>query len=113
MYFIPFLFRLILSIRLTQTSILTMVLNSKSTLQSELQFEDDGIFTIGIRELLFLGTILVIGFCGFTVCVDKIYSVADHHQDLESITVHSKDLSLATQPASTNPYSSYSLSIEN
>ncbi len=90
-----------------------MVLNSHRDLPTELQLENDGLSPFGIRELLFLATILVIGFCGFTVCVDKIYSVSDEYDNLESITVHSKDLSLATQSNDTRLYSGYSMSIEN
>lgn len=90
-----------------------MKLKSSSTALAELQFEHENNFSLGIRELLFLGTILSIGFCGFTVCVDKIYSVSLESNQIESITVHDNDLSAVHQTANPSLYSGYSLSIEN
>lgn len=49
-------------------------------------------FSLGFKELLFLATILFIGFCGFNVCVDKIYAAPDQAQ-IHSITVYQKDFS--------------------
>lgn len=55
-------------------------------------FTEEETFSLGLKELLFLAFILFIGFCGFTVCVDKIYSAPDTNQ-IQSITVHNKSAS--------------------
>lgn len=48
-------------------------------------------FSLGFKELLFLGFTLFIGFYGFSVCVEKIYATDNH--TIESITVHTKMIS--------------------
>jgi len=47
--------------------------------------DDEATFTLGFKELIFLAFILFFGFCGFTVCVDKIYS-EDSVKEIESVT---------------------------
>ncbi len=58
----------------------------------EHSFEKEDTFRLGLKELLFLAFILFIGFCGFTVCVDKIYSVSSD-RGIKSITVHDNRVS--------------------
>ena len=53
---------------------------------------DETSFTLGLKELIFLAFILFFGFCGFTVCVDKIYS-QDAVKEIESVTVHNRSIS--------------------
>jgi len=67
--------------------------NSDVLASSDLtSFPNEETFSLGLKELLFLAFILFIGFCGFTVCVDKIYSAPDSNQ-IQSITVHNKSVS--------------------
>jgi len=66
-----------------------------------IHFNKDDHFTLGIKELLFLAFTLFIGFCGFTVCVDKIYAEHDIHH-IENITVHTKAVTEISEVAS-NP----------
>ena len=58
------------------------------------ELEQDNSFSLGFKELLFLATILFIGFCGFTVCVEKIYGSPDYNE-INSITVYDKDISFS------------------
>lgn len=90
-----------------------MISNSESTALAELNLDSDGNFIIGLRELLFLATIFFFGFCGFTVCVDKIYSVSENQNEIESIMVHGKDLSAVGNSIEATNYLGYSLSLEN
>jgi len=43
---------------------------------------------LGIKEFGFLSLILFLGFTGFSLCLDKIYSMPDAHK-IDEITVHS------------------------
>lgn len=49
-------------------------------------------FSIGLKELMFLAFILFFGFCGFTVCIDKIYE-DNSNAEIKSITVYDRSLS--------------------
>ncbi len=57
-------------------------------------------FSLGFKELLFLGFTLFIGFYGFSICVDKIY--ATELQSIESITVHDQMISHRNPKALSN-----------
>jgi len=59
--------------------------------------DDEATFTLGFKELIFLAFILFFGFCGFTVCVDKIYS-EDSVKEIESVTVHNRSISSIEHP---------------
>jgi len=56
-----------------------------------IHFDKVETFSLGFKELLFLGFTLFIGFYGFSICVDKIYVTDIDH--IESITVHDQMIS--------------------
>lgn len=69
--------------------------------------ELDNSFSLGFKELLFLATILFIGFCGFSVCVDTIYATPDY-EEINSITVYDKGISYSERQSPTY-YQGYSV----
>lgn len=44
-------------------------------------------FTLGLKEFLFLSLIFFFGFCGFSVCIDKIYAQKPD-KSIKDITIH-------------------------
>ena len=44
-------------------------------------------FSLGVKEFLFLSMIFFFGFCGFSVCVEKIYAQKSN-KSIENITIH-------------------------
>lgn len=50
-------------------------------------------FTLSLKELLFLGIIFFFGFCGFSVCVEKIYAEKDSQEQIENVTIHNIEIS--------------------
>ncbi len=71
--------------------------------------DNEASFTLGFKELIFLAFILFFGFCGFTVCVDKIYS-EDAVKEIESVTVHNRSISSVDLPKPT--YKGYQMTIK-
>ena len=61
--------------------------SSRVTYKNKVEIEKAQPFALGLRELVFLFTILIIGFSGFNVCVDKI-SAAGNPNNITSITVY-------------------------
>ncbi len=61
--------------------------SSRAIHPNKVQIEKATPFTLGIREIIFLSTILFIGFFGFNVCVDKITGVSNA-KNISSITVY-------------------------
>ncbi len=61
--------------------------SSRVTYKNKVEIEKAQPFALGIRELVFLITILIIGFSGFNVCVDKI-STTGNPNNISSITVY-------------------------
>ncbi len=57
-------------------------------------------FTLGLKELLFLGLMFFFGFCGFSVCVEKIYAQKSDNT-IEDVTVHNIDIS-SVEPVTLN-----------
>ena len=44
-------------------------------------------FTLGVKEVLFLGIIFFFGFSGFSLCVEKIYA-SKSDKSIDNITIH-------------------------
>ena len=61
--------------------------SSRASLNNKVHIEKVPPFTLGFREIIFLSTILFIGFSGFNVCVDKITGVSNT-SNISSITVY-------------------------
>lgn len=51
--------------------------------------QEDSI-VLGFKEILFLALILFFGFCGFSVCAEKIYAQQDE-KEIKSIKIHDRD----------------------
>ncbi|MBT8189835.1 MAG: hypothetical protein HKO89_07285 [Saprospiraceae bacterium] len=49
-------------------------------------------FTLGLKEFLFLSLIFFFGFCGFSVCIDKIYAQKPD-KSIKDITIHEIEIS--------------------
>ncbi len=71
--------------------------------QSGLFDGQDSTYSLGFKEFIFLTFIFFFGFCGFTVCVDKLYNQEQNDKKIESVTRHDDNLS-AVAPASHNYY---------
>ena len=48
-------------------------------------------FTLGVKEVLFLGIIFFFGFSGFSLCVEKIYATKSD-KSIDNITIHQLDV---------------------
>jgi hypothetical protein len=66
--------------------------------QSGLLEDQDASYSLGFKEFIFLTFIFFFGFCGFTVCVDKLYNQDQNEKKIQSVTRHDDNLS-ATTPA--------------
>ena len=55
-------------------------------------------FSLGVKEVLFLGMILFFGFSGFSLCVEKIYA-SKTDKSIDNITIHQLELD-AQEPLS-------------
>jgi len=77
-----------------------MIPNIDGSVDYGFTLSDEATFTLGFKELIFLAFILFFGFCGFTVCVDKIYS-EDSVKGIESVTVHDRSLGSIEQHTTT------------
>ena len=75
-----------------------MIPNIDGSIDYGFTISEDASFTLGFKELIFLAFILFFGFCGFTVCVDKIYS-KDSVKEIESVTVHNRSISTLDSPS--------------
>jgi len=59
---------------------------------------DPPAYTLGFKELLLLAFILFFGFCGFTICVDKLYSNDLQNDKINSVILHDESLSTLEVP---------------
>lgn len=50
-------------------------------------------YSLGFKEFLFLTFIFFFGFCGFTICVDKLYSQEQTEDKIDSVIRHDDGLS--------------------
>lgn len=60
-------------------------------------------YSLGFKEFLFLTFIFFFGFCGFTICVDKLYNQEQTEDKIDSVTRHDDSLS-AIQGHTTKEY---------
>jgi hypothetical protein len=49
-------------------------------------------FILGLKELVILSTILLVGFSGFSLCFDKIFIKPAHQKDIVNITMYTPDI---------------------
>lgn len=62
-------------------------------------------FRLGLKELLFLSFIFFFAFCGFTICVDKMYGEVPMTTPIEKVILH--DASAASIGMSEPPPAGY------
>lgn len=70
-------------------------MHTDNTAQIEETIDEPYTFSLFFKELGLLSLILFLGFTGFSLCIEKIYSISGPEK-IEQITVHDAAISEAT-----------------
>lgn len=74
-----------------------------NSVQNGFSDEMHSTYSLGFKEFIFLTFIFFFGFCGFTICVDKLYSGEPAEDKIDSVIRHDDSLS-AIDASSTKEY---------